>query len=359
MNINNIDKIRERLYALWDREIIDRVCISVSAPKDPKNPYISTPPTSDADLYRWYNDADWINKRTLERVDKTYFAGDALPNHFSYFGTGGHAKYLAPESAVEYRPDTVWIHPVMDDLETFSYEFDPKTNVPFKREVEVLKYLAANCDGRYLVGMPDNSGNYDALAELRGNEELMIDFITEPELVLDAGRKITEMLRVASEYFYDAVSENCFGGSCISWMNTLSKGKSIQLQCDLAAMISPDIYRDFIVEELTTMCNWLDNSVYHFDGIEQIRALDHILSVEKLQMIQWTQVAGQPPATEYFDELQKIQKAGKGLILMISKSQLKPILDNLSIKGLNLIVEDASSPEEADELVKIASTYTR
>ncbi len=358
MNINNIDMISKRLYSLWDKEIIDRCCIAVTAPKNPQNPYVCKAPTNKEDLFRWYYDAEWINKRTLEKVDKTYFAGDAIPNYFSYFGTGGHAKYLVPESAVEYSPDTIWIHPVAEDLEDFNFEFN-KENVTFKREVEVLKYLAENCDGRYFVGMPDNSGNYDALAEIRGSEELMVDFLTEPELVLDAGRKITKMLKEASVSFYDTVKENCLGGSCISWMNTLSKGKSIQLQCDLAAMISPDMYKSFIVEELRTMCNWLDNSIYHLDGIEQIRHLDHILSVEELQMIQWTQVVGQPPATEYLQVLRKIQNAGKGIVLQIGKNQLKPILDNLSIMGLNLIVEDASSPEEADEIVKFASKYTK
>lgn len=355
--IKQIETILKRLDYLWHNEIVDRCCICVSAPKDPLHPYHEEPPKSREDLRRWYLDGEWILQRNLKRLQQTYFAGDALPMVFPYFGTGGHAKYLCPESRVEYSPETIWIHPSIESYDTFSFDFDPDCNPCFQEELKIVSYLAEEAKGRYLVGMPDNCGSYDALAQLRGNENLLMDFLTDPESTKQAAHQLIDILRITGDRFFQAVSQNCFGGSVHGWMNTWSPGKQMQLQCDLSVMISPDVFREFIVPELEATSSWLSHSCYHLDGMEQIRHLDMILSVPNINMIQWTQVDGQPPAVDFIPQLRKIQKAGKGLVLLISKIHLKPILENLSVKGLQLIVTDASDPEEADRIVKYFSAY--
>ena len=269
------ETIKKRLEALWENEILDRCCVSVLAPRDPQRPYRENPPESQEDLCRWYNDAQWIQERNLERIRRTYFAGDAFPCIFPYFGTGGHAKYICAEEKVEYRRDTIWIHPSLSDYFDYNYEFDPDSNKVFRREL-------------------------------------------------------------------DAVRENCLGGSVTSWMNTWSA-----------------VYREFFTPELTETAGWLDNAVYHLDGMEQIRHLDEILGVDGIQMIQWTQVAGQPPVTEFIPVLRRIQKAGKGLVLIIGKAQLPCLLENLSSNGLNLIVTNAKDPQEAEEIVRFTEKNTR
>ncbi|MGI5959267.1 MAG: hypothetical protein ACOX60_07630 [Massiliimalia sp.] len=351
------EKTLKRYDYLWHNEILDRCCISVTAPKDPDHLYQDNKPTSKEDLKRWYTDGEWIVTRNLKKIDHTYYAGDALPCIFPYFGTGGHAKYICPESNVEYEPDTIWIHPSIKDLQSYCYDFDPNTNPVFQQEKKLLEYFASEAKGRYFVGMPDNCGSYDALAQLRGNEELLIDLLTDPDNVKYAGKKIVQILKSSGDILFNAVKDNCCGGSFQGWMNLWAPGKLMQLQCDLSVMISPDIFREFIVDELTESSEWLDYAVYHMDGIEQIRHLDTILQIPKINMIQWVQVDGQPPATEYIPVLQKIQKSGRGLTIIISKHQIKDLLENLSPKGLNLVVQDASSPDEADRIVKLAETY--
>lgn len=89
---------------------------------------------------------------------------------------------------------------------------------------------------------------------------------------------------------------------------------------------------------------------YHPD-MEQVRHLDTLLSIDGINMIQWTQVTGQPPVTEFIPVLQRIQRAGKGLVLIVDKSQLKVLLDNLSPKGV-MYITNAASPSEADDIVQ-------
>jgi hypothetical protein len=358
MNDNrNYDKIFERLELLWSNEILDRCCISVVAPKNPSDPHINILPDSQEDLKKYYTDGEWILKRSLQQIEKSYYAGDALPMIFPYFGTGGHAKYIAPESAVRYEKDTIWIHPVIEEIGEYNYDFDCNTNKVLKQELDVLKFLASEANGRYFVGMPDNCGSYDALAQLRGNENLMMDFLTDPDEVKLAGRKLVDILIKSGDMMFSTLKDNCRGGSAHSWMNTMSKGKHLQLQCDLSVMISNDTFKEFIKEELETTANWLDNAIYHLDGMEQIRHLDDILSVKSINMIQWVQVAGQPPAIEFIPTLRKIQQAGKGIVLAVNKDQVKGLLENLSPKGLILLVVDATSPDEADRIVKLAESY--
>ncbi len=350
------DKIFKRLDYLWSNEILDRCCISINAPKDPQNPYVCDVPTSQEELEKWYNDGELVLKRKLAEIENTYFAGDALPMIFPYFGTGGHAKYLAPKESIEYAPDTIWIHPTITDLSAFDYSFDPNTNKTFKTECDVMSYLVAESKGRYFVGMPDNCGSYDALAQLRGNEELLIDFLTEPEAVKNAGRKLVDVLIKSSDIMFDITKDLSMGGSVHGWMNTISKGKHLQMQCDLSVMISKENFDEFILEELTTTANWLDNAIYHLDGMEQIRHLDTILSVDAINMIQWVQVAGQPEASAFIPELKRIQAAGKGIVINVTPNQAIDLLENLSPKGLNLLVY-AQSPDEADTLLKAVEKY--
>lgn len=83
------DIVKKRLNALWDREILDRCCVAVTAPLDKNKPYIEDVPTDPDELKAYYLDVEWILKRNEERMEKTYFGGDAFPCIFPYFGTGG------------------------------------------------------------------------------------------------------------------------------------------------------------------------------------------------------------------------------------------------------------------------------
>ena len=261
----NWPTIKKRMEHLWNMEIFDRCCISIMAPLDKNNPYIEKVPTNQADLMKYYWDQEWILKRNLEKFDKTYFGGDALPCLFPYFGTGGHAKYICDPKSIEYQPDTIWIHPSLDE------EYDPKyfvmkeDNEFFKRELSLLKELSREGMGKFFVTPPDNCGSYDGLSQLRGNADLMMDMLDDPEPVKAAGRALVKILRDTGDKFFDAIYENNDRGSAHGWMNTWCPGKHLQLQCDLSVMLSTDIYEDMIMEELIETSSWLDHSIYHMD----------------------------------------------------------------------------------------------
>jgi hypothetical protein len=354
--IEDWGKIKRRFELLWEGELLDRCCVSVQAPKNAADPFDCEIPSDPEELRKWYMDPDWILERNLKKFEKTYYAGDAYPCVFPYFGTGGHGKYLCDEKNIEYRPDTIWIHPVFEDYDAFDFRMKPD-NKAFAEELKIIEYLAKEGMGRFFVSPPDNCGSFDALSQLRGSAELMMDFIDEPEKVLKAGMEIVDVLIETNEKIFGAIRGNNDGGSAQGWMGTWSKGRHMQLQCDISVMMSNPLFEKFIVPELEKTSAHLDNAIYHMDGREQLRHLDSVLAIDGIDMIQWVQVDGQPPVTAFIPELRKIQRAHKGLVLLIRKDQIEPLLGEISPRGVLLKVTDAKDAEEADEIVRFVENF--
>jgi hypothetical protein len=193
---------------------------------------------------------------------------------------------------------------------------------------------------------------------MRGSEELLIDMLYEKERVHGALNKIRNVWDRINTEIYDIIKENNEGGSSIGWLNTWAPGKHGQMQCDISVMISPDMFSEFVIDELNVQSEFYDYPLYHLDGMEQVRHLDNILAIEKLRAIQWTCVDGQPSPVKFIPELKRIQTAGKSLLIRIKSKDMEPLMEQLSSKGLHLVVEDASSKEEADYLVKRACELT-
>lgn len=271
--------------------------------------------------------------------------GHQLPIAWCNFGTSGSAKY-ADGARFTCRPDTIWYDPIIEDWENCPRLYDPESE-NLKRELGTIQTLCREHGEEAMISFPDNCGVLDALAHLRGSEELLMDLLCEPEAVEGAMRKMLDGWKDSAEKLFDALKENNAGGSCHGWMYTWYPGRHAQLQADISVMLSESLYEQFVLPELTELSEFLDASVYHLDGQEQIRHLDKILSVPKINMIQWTPVAGQPQTSAFIPQLQKIQRAGKGLVLLPDKDELPALLDALSPDGVMYIVRDAANEQEA------------
>lgn len=143
--------------------------------------------------------------------------------------------------------------------------------------------------------MPDSTGNADALSHLMGPDALMTAMLEEPQAVHRALQKIQAAYeRIMKEVRAITAPVN-EGGGCVQWLNTWAPGFHAQMQCDMSVMISPRLFDEFIAPELKAQSRMLDYALYHFDGVEQIRHLDTLLSIPTIRAIQWTQVARTAP----------------------------------------------------------------
>ncbi|ONI46403.1 trimethylamine corrinoid protein 2 [Candidatus Epulonipiscioides gigas] len=346
----DIDIVRKRLDAFWEREIIDRALIAVKAPKTNKTP---NKIIQSSDLRKYWLDPDEIYKRNLDTIQNTFYGGDALPAIFLNFGTSGHCNYFGAKPRFENK-NTIWFDPIWDDLSECEGSYE--TSV-LDEHIAITKELLKRANGEFFIGLPDSCGTVDALGHLYGSENVLMDMMSDPEAVKRAIEVVNEGWMKSNQAFYDAFKE-ANQDIVHSWMHLIAPSKMGQMQCDMSVMFSKEMYEDFVKDELQTQIDWFDYPVYHFDGIEQERHLDILLSFDKLKAIQWTNVAGQPPATHFMPILQRIQAAGKGLIVFVKEEEIPFALDNLSAKGL-LLLSRTNDEESAKNLVKYVEKHSK
>ena len=339
---------KQRYEALWKRERADRSCLFMPGVlKNPGNPLKN----NQADFSKMVTDEKFILEAVQDRGDKMHLAGDTFITAGLYLGTSGHSGYTK-KYRYEIGHNTVWFDPVMADSENETIDVDNESEM-LGITRRILGHLSTNSCGNFFISNTDNCSSVDALANLRGSDNLLIDMMECPEAVHRHIKTLQEILHRTESEFMPRLTQTNDGGTVTDWMGLWCPGRHHQLQCDLSVMISPDMFREFALPELEENAAVFDHTVYHLDGQEQIRHLDMILSVKGIDLIQWTPVAGQPPTTHFIEVLQRIQKAGKGLVLMPSSHEMPMLLDTLDPAGVCYYIWDISTPEEADAMTEM------
>ena len=342
------DDLKQRMTGYWEREAMDRCCAAIMVKK---------PDYQDFGEHNFYFDVETADRMHRERFANYHYFGESLPCLFPYFGTAGIAEYTGCKP--NRVPRTTWFdHWMADADEPDASQITFKCPEAFEAQKDAIAKLIALSKGDYLVSVTDNCGLMDALAEIRGTDNLMMDMLTDPEFVEEGIRNLLPIYKKTQEELFDLVKENN-DGSVLSWMHLWAPKRMAQMQCDLSVMISPEMFNRFVMPELEELCDFLDYPVYHFDGQEQIRHLDSLLSIKKLKAIQWTHVVGQPRTSTFIPELQKIQKAGKNLVLFPHMDEVPLLLDNLSCRGLQMIIWGPQNEAEARDMLKLIEKHSK
>jgi hypothetical protein len=353
------DSAKARFRAFWNREIVDRCCLAVAAPrKGARRRSPDEPPRTEAELVRHWLDPEDNLRRMIARFEQTYYGGEAYPATTMCLGASAMAAFYG--SRVEYRPETAWFHPVIKDLETFAWSFDPETAPLYRATFDNTRYFARECRGRYLVGLPELGSATDDLALLRGMEPLVYDMMDRPAAVKRGIDALVDTWRRAHQELYEIALPANDGGCPIPWMQTWAPGPHYQMSCDFSAVLSPQMFRDFIVPELQGYLKVNAYSVYHWDGPDALKHLDALLQMDDLRAIQWTAGAGQQPAASprWMPYYQRIQETGKCLILPFAEiGEVETILRGLSSRGL-LLATWAPSEDDARDLLRRAGAWT-
>lgn len=341
---DHFDELKARMEAYWNRDAVDRCCAAI---------HLSRPNNRDFGEQNFYFDTETADRMHRQKFESYDYLWEAIPCLFPYFGTAGIAEYAGCKP--EYTPRTTWFHPCLDEPDADAISF--KCPEAFERQKDAISQILRLSKNDYAVSVTDNCGIADALAAMRGSDNFLMDMITDEDFVLEGIQKLISIYKETQEQLFDLVKENN-EGSILSWMHLWAPKRCAQLQCDLSVMISPEMYEKFIMPELEELTSFLDYPVYHFDGQEQIRHLDYLLSLPKLKAIQWTPVAGQPNTSTFISQLQQIQKAGKNLVLFPGINEIEFLLDNLSSRGLQLVTY-AGNKEEADYIQKTIIKHSK
>jgi len=233
--------------------------------------------------------------------------------------------------------------------------YDPD-NIYWNRVKDIYRAGMERWAGKIIMGMPDLGGVMDVVHTFRPGERLLFDLLDKPE---EVQRLVAEVSALWHRYFNE-ISEllNSGDSGYTDWSGLYSKKPGYILQCDFCYMISPDMFRRFILEELRKTCRRLPQSAYHLDGEGALRHLPDLLSIEELPCIQFTPGDGKKPFAEWLEVYCAIAQAGKLIYFMYSSPEVyETILKNLNGYPHVYIPPMYMGPQDKDHALKYMQKF--
>ena len=256
------------------------------------------------------------------------FLGESFPNLNIDFGPGSLASYLGSE--IGFKEDTVWFNKCLDGWDGVpKLTFDPE-NKWFKKHLQLAKDCQALAGDDFYVDMPDLMENIDVLASLRGAQDILVDLLDEPEMI---GERIQEVTDIYYEYydrFYDVIKDE-EGGNAYTVFQIWGPGRTVKLQCDFSAMMSPEDFRKYIQPSLRSQSENIDHVLYHLDGPAAIKHMDALMEIEGIDALQWTSGDAGPDGTlpDWDVIYDKAIAAGKSIWVKVYSGEFEDWIRNV------------------------------
>ncbi len=348
---DELEIIKQRFDAFWDREVIDRPLIRITAPRA-KRVEMSLPKPERIEE-RWTS-IEYVIKKAEVSLENTLFLGDAIPFYMPNLGPDSFTAFLGAELTFNSER-TSWAEPFLEDLSGYEPALR-EDNKWWRIMNDLLDALCEVAEGRFMIGIPDIHYGGDSLVATIGAQRLIRYLFTRPDDVKRLIRKLTEICLLVFDHYYERISRIQEGS--ITWIPAYSRGKFFALQDDFSGLVSPRMFEEFFVEEQEILSRHLDNSIFHLDGPMALSNLDRLLQIESLDGIQWVPGAGAKPMSEWLDVCRRILDAGKCLQISCMPEEVDFLLSNLKHEGL-FISTHCRSEKEAREVLKIAERHSR
>jgi hypothetical protein len=266
-----------------------------------------------------------------KRLESIQFYGDSYPNWLPYFGPGIVSGFLGGPVKPSAEQVTVWFEvdkPIAYDDLHMQYDAG---NPWWRRVLEATSAAVDSWGNNVAIGHTDMGGVMDILASFRTTNSLLYDLYECPDEVIRCSRDITQAWLRYYDETYKIVKATGRGTSF--WAPLLSKGRGYMLQCDFSAMISPKMFEQFALDDLTTLCNSLDHAFYHLDGPGAVRHLDILLSIKSLKGIQWVPGSGCPGHSNWLPLLKRIRDGRKLCQIYVNPSNALTVAREIGSKG--------------------------
>lgn len=307
----DIDEVRKRLTVWWNGGDIGRPVLLITAPR----------PQALENIEPVSKPAGWSANDSARNFDyrvylsacacvKTYYMGEAVPCVSPDLGPHGLALFLGCHAVDGL--DTVWVEPCIERPEEAKFVHDQE-NFYWKFTLKLIKEQLRLGKGKFQVEFPDLIEGLDTLAAMRGTEKLLMDLFDRPAWVYNCLKQITNLYFRYYDILYEMIRDETGGSHFWAW----APGRMAKFQCDFSAMISPGMFKEFMVPVLTEMCERVSYSMYHWDGPGALAHCGHLLSISKLTMLQWTPGAGNEPVyhKRWWPLYHKIIDAGKKVFI--------------------------------------------
>ncbi|MGQ9681728.1 MAG: hypothetical protein ACUVX9_04230 [Anaerolineae bacterium] len=349
----DMDQVRANLTTWWHGGDIGRPALLLTAPRSEPVEDIPALPEPPGWTGR-YSTRDFAYRVNLSQRAclHTHYLAEAVPSVSPDLAPNCLALYLGCHGVEG--DNTVWCEPVPAEPEEMRFVYDPG-NFYWDFTLRLGREQVRLGKGRFLVQFPDLIEGLDTLAAMRETQRLLVDLLERPAWVHHCLRQITDRYFHYYDILYDLIRDEVGGSVYWVW----APGRMAKFQCDFSAMISPGMFREFMLPVLTEMCERVSYCMYHWDGPSAIPHHDALLSISRLQMLQWVPGAGVEPPDHprWWPLFHKTVEAGKKVYIACASAEGLRALKHEFGPRLKqfLIGHNAASLAEAEEFQRLAS----
>lgn len=279
----------------------------------------------------------------LRWAESHEFLGDAIPFFYLEFGADHFATLLGADMVFPYEGrDAGWAVPFVKDWDAVELRFRRDSRW-WEQTVRFAEALRARCEGALLIAAPTMVANLDALAAVRGPQNLLLDLVLCPEAVQRALAQVNAAHAEILQALGELLEFDRYGS--INRHGMYSRGRINVPQCDFSCMISPAMFREFAIPALAQEMARLDAVEYHLDGPDALRHLEALCALDKLDVIQWVPGAGAPSQQDWNWLYQKIDTLGKGQFRWADSKTVKRVWRNCQVRKQFFTVSVSSRAE--------------
>ena len=334
----DFEEAMERIYAWYDHEIIDRAPIRFSS-HNQQNEKVVSNKTHSSMKERWF-DAEFQVEQYLNEVAGTVFHAETIPVFFPNLGPEVYSAFYGGEMV--YQDVTSYYQPLLCDWDDM-HKLKLNMHGEYWLKLEELTDLAIEmCKGKSLVGYTDLHPGLDCAAAWRDPEQFCMDLLLYPDESKQLIRKATEDFHKIFDYWDQRLKDNKQPSA--TWIGLPSFEKFHIPGADFSALISSEMFVELGMPIIRNEVKGMDHVVFHLDGKGVARHIDQILTIPEIRAIQWVQGVGDDlPIMQWVPFIQKLQRAGKGVMVDLKPEELGAFMNEVEPRGIFLCI----SAEEA------------
>jgi 5-methyltetrahydrofolate--homocysteine methyltransferase len=339
----DLEAAAQHWEAFYAGEIIDRPVVCVTAPR------AGFQTMRGSDYYeRIHGDMDDIIERSLINAEATFWGGEAVPSSFLSFGPDEIAVFMGAELCWrDDSPGTNWSKPFVEKWED-AFPLRLHDDHPlWQRVLEFYRRASARMAGKMLLAPLDLHTNMDILAAIRGPERLCIDLIDQPEMIDHAMMDARAIFRVLWDALREAGRMDELG-YCHAFYSM--EGAAV-LQCDFSYMISPEMFRRWVLPALEEEAEIVKHALYHWDGPGALIHTTDLVATPGLHALSYVPGTGYGSHRDYLDLFKRVQAGGKAVQVWGSPGEIKEMHRELKPEKV-FYNTSVRSQKEAEELLK-------
>ncbi|MGI6299125.1 MAG: hypothetical protein ACOX1T_08195 [Saccharofermentanales bacterium] len=275
----------------------------------------------DLQVDKYLNDYEEMYQTHEKVAQDGFFVGEPI-NGFPWMEAICGCDILGSESSFVSKRQ----FDCLDDLEKIEYS---QENPWYLKYLEFLEGIDRVSAGRFPLGQPILRGVSDTLGALVGQEEMVCGLMIDPDKM---SRLFGEVVRLHRSLIADSyrIIKPWKGGYSFGFYYVWAPGRTIWFQEDLAAIMAPHHFNQFLKTTATEICKDYNYSMQHLHPAS-FGHLEGILSLPFLSAVQINREDVGPSVAEILPQLNSVINAGKKLIILgvLDDNDIESIAANL------------------------------